>query len=122
MSIALWSIQTVLAALFIFTGVVKLVTPLDQIIKQSGLPGWLLLFIASAEILGAIGLILPALLRIYPLLTPIAACGLFIIMIGATITSLPGAIAILPFVVGVLTGFVAYGRLRLRPIRARTGA
>lgn len=63
--------------------------------------------------LGAIGLILPGLLRIRPGLTPLAAAGLVIIMIGATsITIVSGerALAFIPLVVGLLSGFVAYSR------------
>jgi DoxX-like protein len=81
--------------------------------NQIVLPGWFLRFIGMAEVLGAVGLILPHLLRIRPALTPLAAAGLVIIMIGATsITLASGEIvpALIPMVVGVLSGFVAYGR------------
>jgi len=72
------------------------------------------------EILGAIGLILPSWLRIRSGLTPLAAAGLVIIMIGATVLSLtPGiTLALVPFVVGLLAAFVAYGRWKLAPIAA----
>jgi hypothetical protein len=65
-----------------------------------------------AEVLGAIGLILPGLLGIRPGLTPFAAAGLVIIMIGATVVTLAGgdvALALIPLVVGLLSAFVAYG-------------
>ena len=77
-------------------------------------------FIGVAEVLGAIGLILPGLLRIRPGLTPLAAAGLVIIMIGATVLTLAGgdvALALIPLVVGLLSGSVAYGRWRLAPHR-----
>jgi len=77
------------------------------------LPGWFLRFIGVTEILGAIGLILPRLLRIRPGLTPLAAAGLVIIMIGATVVTLMGGQigpAFIPFIVGLLAVFVAYGR------------
>jgi hypothetical protein len=67
-------------------------------------------------VLGAIGLILPVLLRIKPGLTPLAAAGLVIIMIGATVVTLMTggiAMAIMPVVVGLLLVFVVYGRRRL---------
>jgi uncharacterized membrane protein YphA (DoxX/SURF4 family) len=119
-SVALWSAQVFLAALFMFAGVMKFVMPREELVKQSSLPAWFLLFIGVAEILGSIGMILPALLRVWPKLTPIAGCGLVIIMAGATVISLPmGAVALIPFVAGVLAVFVVYGRWRLRPIRAR---
>ncbi|MGA8342088.1 MAG: hypothetical protein WB781_09150, partial [Candidatus Sulfotelmatobacter sp.] len=59
------------------------------------------------------GLILPGLLRIRMILTPLAACGLVIIMIGATVYTLAGgggAMALMPLVVGLLAAFVAFGR------------
>jgi hypothetical protein len=73
-----------------------------------------------AELLGGLGLVLPALLRIRPGLTPLAAVGLVIIMIGATVVTLAGGDvipALAPFAVGLLAAFVAYGRWRLSPIR-----
>ena len=113
--VLLWVVQGLLALLFLFAGVVKLVLPLSQMTMPVPLPGLFLRFIGVAEILGALGLILPGLLRIRPGLTPLAAAGLVIIMIGATvITLLGGAVApaLFPLVVGLLTAAVAYGRLR----------
>lgn len=119
-SIPLWTTQGVLSAIFLFAGFMKFVTPLEEMTKGSSLPGWFLLFIGAMEVLGGIGLIVPALTRIRPVLTPIAACGLVIIMVGATILSIPmGPIALLPLLVGILASFVAYGRFRLKPIPAR---
>ena len=77
-------------------------------------------FIGVVEVLGAIGLILPALLRIRPGLTPLAAAGLVIIMIGATVINVMGgdvAPAVITVVVGLLAVFIAYGRWRLVPSR-----
>ena len=59
MNIALWIIQGLLAALFLFTGGMKLITPIEEMTKQIAMPGWFLRFIGVAEMLGAIGLILP---------------------------------------------------------------
>ncbi len=120
MSHALWIVQGLLALLFLFAGGVKLVMPLEELTKQTPLPGPFLRFISVAEVLGAIGLILPGLLRIRPGLTPLAAAGLVIIMIGATATTLASgavAMALIPLVVGLLAAFVAYGRWRLAPLR-----
>lgn len=120
-SVTLWIAQSFLALLFLFSGVMKFVMPMQQIVKATSLPYWFILFIGAAEILGGIGLIVPALLRIRPVLTPLAAAGLVIIMIGATVVSLPmGAAALFPFLIGILTGFVAYGRWRLKPVPARS--
>ena len=72
-----------------------------------------------AEVLGAIGLILPGLLRVRPGLTPLAAAGLVIIMAGATVvtlTSVGVAMAPIPLVTGLLAAFVAYGRWQLAPL------
>ncbi len=121
MNIALWIVQGLLAALFLFAGGMKLVLPVEEMTKQMPLPGLFLRFIALCEVLGALGLILPGLLRIRPGLTPLAAAGLAIIMIGATVlTAMTGdvAMALIPLVVGLLAAFVAYGRWRLsRPVQ-----
>jgi hypothetical protein len=76
------------------------------------------LFTGIVEVLGAIGLILPWLLGIRSGLTPLAAAGLVIVMIGATVYTLTAgqvASALMPLVVGLLCAFVAYGRGRLTP-------
>ena len=117
MTYALWIVQVLLALLFLWAGGIKLVLPVEEMTKQMPvpLPGLFLRFIAVCEVLGAIGLILPGLLRIRPGLTPLAAAGLVIIMIGATALTLAGgdvALALIPLVVGFLSAFVAYGRWR----------
>jgi DoxX-like family len=113
----LWIIQGLLALLFLFAGGVKLLLPADALTKQTPmLSAGFLRFVAICEVLGAIGLILPGLLRIRPGLTPLAAAGLVIIMIGATAVTVMtggGGTAIIPFVVGVLLVFVAYSRWRV---------
>ncbi len=127
MTYALWIIQVLLALLFLFAGGTKLVIPPDVLASmgspnQIPLPGWFVRFIGVVEVLGALGLILPGLLRIKPGLTPLAAAGLFVVMIGATAltTAADGvAMALAPMVVGMLAAFVAYGRWRLAPHRAR---
>ena len=124
MNIALWIVQALLAALFLFAGGVKLVMPIEEMLKQMPLPlpGWFLRFTAVVELLGAIGLILPRLLRIRPGLTPLAAAGLTIVMIGAVAYTLAAgdvASALMPLVVGLLCAFVAYGRWRTAPFAPR---
>jgi uncharacterized membrane protein YphA (DoxX/SURF4 family) len=118
MTYSLWIVQALLAALFLFAGGMKLVLPIEEMTKQMPMPGLFLRFIGVAEVLGAIGLILPGLTRIRPGLTPLAAAGLVIIMIGATVTTLASgeiATVLMPLVVGILCAFVAYGRWRLAP-------
>src|SRR5437762_12253942 len=120
MNIALWIVQGLLAALFLFAGGAKLVLPLDQMAGPVALPGWFLRFLGVAEVLGALGLVLPGLLRIRPGLTPLASAGLVIIMIGATAIGLAVgdvAMTLISLVVGLLAAFVAYGRWRLAPQR-----
>ncbi len=127
MTYALWIVQALLALLFLFAGGIKLVLPLEKLTGPMPMPlsGLFLRFVGVAEVLGAIGLILPGLLRIRPGLTPLAAAGLVIIMIGATVLTLAGgdvAMALIPLVVGLLSAFVAYGRWRLVPHRGPTGS
>jgi len=127
MTYILWIIQVLLALLFLFAGGTKLVLPIETLTSmgspnQVHLPGLLIRFIGVCEVLGALGLILPGLLRIRPDLTPLAAAGLVIIMIGATVLTIIGdgiGPALVPFVVGLLAAFVAYGRWRLAPHRGR---
>jgi DoxX-like protein len=108
----LWTIQGLLAALFLFAGGMKLAMPIGTLAAQAHMSGAFLKFIGVCEVLGALGLILPGLLRIRPGLTPLAASGLAIIMIGATVISLPGGAvaALVPFATGVLATLVALGR------------
>ena len=119
MTCALWIVQGLLALIFLFAGGMKLILPIEEMTKDVPLPGPFLRFIGVAEMLGALGLILPGLLRIRPGLTPLAALGLVIIMIGATavtLATMDAALALIPLVVGLLAAFVAYGRWRLAPL------
>jgi uncharacterized membrane protein YphA (DoxX/SURF4 family) len=118
MNIALWIVQVLLALIFLFTGGMKLILPIEEMTKDIAMPGLFLRFIGVCEILGGIGVVLPWLLRIRPGLTPLAAAGLVIIMIGAVVTTIMMmsiVMAIVPFIVGVMAAFVAYGRWRLTP-------
>src|SRR5215470_14481580 len=102
MNRALWIIQWLLALLFVFAGGMKLVMPLEQMKGPVDLPGGFLHFIGVAELLGGLGLVLPGLTGIRPGLTPLAAAGLVIIMIGATVITLASgtvAAALFPLIV-----------------------
>ncbi len=91
MNIVLWILAGLLAAAFAAAGLMKLTQPKDKL-AASGM-GWTEQFspgaikaIGALEVAAAIGLILPALLDIAPILVPLAALGLVLMMIGAAIT------------------------------------
>ncbi len=122
MNIALWASQIILAIIFLMAGSMKTFQPLDKLAQtmdwvKSSPP--LTRFIGIVEILGVLGLILPAATRILPWLTPIAAIGLAIIMVLAIgfhvirkeYKTLPVLVVIL-----LLSIFVAYGRFVLAPL------
>jgi uncharacterized membrane protein YphA (DoxX/SURF4 family) len=116
LNIFVWTLQFLLAALFVFAGASKFIMPMAEMTKQMPLPPWFLYFIGVAEVLGGLGLVLPGLLRIRPGLTAWAAIGLVVIMLGATVVSWmsggPKA-AIMPFVCGLGCAFIAYRRSAL---------
>ncbi|TMQ14700.1 MAG: DoxX family protein [Deltaproteobacteria bacterium] len=114
-NVALWIVQAVLALVFVFAGAAKLVLATETLAKQAPLPVAFLRFIGVCEVLGALGLILPGALNIKRGLTALAAAGLVVIMVGATITTLVtggGATAVVPVIVGILAAVVANGRRR----------
>ncbi|HKK28693.1 MAG TPA: DoxX family protein [Gemmatimonadota bacterium] len=125
----LWTAQVLLALLFLFAGVTKLVMPVEALTRAIPLPGAFLRFVGACEVLGAAGLVLPGWLRVRQELTPLAAAGLVVIMAGAvvvTVVTSGVAPALLPLVAGVLAALVARGRREwLRTARfgpsARTG-
>ena len=116
MNILLWIIQILLALVFLFAGSMKFIMTAEQMNEGSpvALPLWFIRFIGTCEILGAIGLIVPWLTGIKRGLTPLAASLLIVIIIGATVISamMSISIAIVPFIVGLLLLFVAWGRSR----------
>jgi uncharacterized membrane protein YphA (DoxX/SURF4 family) len=113
--VALWTIQGLLAVLFLGAGIAKLVLPMEELTQDVAFPALFIRFIGICEVLGALGLVLPGLLRLRPALTPLAAAGLVVIMLGAVVTTLAiggGAGALFPFGVGLLLVVVVYGRGR----------
>lgn len=113
-NITLWAVQGLLAALFLFAGGMKLIAPAEMLTAGPvQLPVLFLRFIGLCEVLGAIGLIVPAALRIREALTPMAAAGLFVIMVGATVVTIAGgdvAPAVLPLVIGLTLTAIARAR------------
>ena len=126
MKIALWIIQILLAVAFFGAGFMKTVTPIAELAVTLpyvlDIPVALTRFIGVAEIAGAIGVVLPALTRIQPRLTPLAAGGLGLVMIFAAIFHLTRGefSGIVPNIILLaLAGFVYYGRTKLAPIAPR---
>jgi uncharacterized membrane protein YphA (DoxX/SURF4 family) len=119
MSITLWIVQVLLALVFLLVGGSKVVLPIEQLTAQIPLPGLLVRVIGALEVLGALGLVLPGVFRMRMGLTPLAAAGLAVEMVVATIFSLSvfgvGSI-VLPLVLAILSACVAYGRWKLAPL------
>lgn len=119
----LWIAQLLLALAMLSAGIIKLISADELLTAYYPLfPAMFMRFIGVCEILGAIGLVVPAALRIRPELTPLAAAGIAIIMAGAVISTIamgaPSAIA-MPLILFLLAVFIAYGRWNLAPIAPR---
>lgn len=123
MNIALWVIQALLALAFLGAGIMKVSQPIDRLKKnmswvESYSPA-IVRLVGILEILGALGLILPAITHILPWLTPIAAIGLVLTMIGAVIVHLQRketSHLAAPIVLLILALVIVYGRFVLLPI------
>jgi hypothetical protein len=123
MNLALWTIAGLLAAAVLASGAMKLTRP-KQRLAALGM-GWVEDFSAGAvkaigtlEVLAAVGLILPAALGIAPVLVPLAAVGLVVLMAGAVITHLrrhEARVIASPVAVLVLAVLVAWGRFGAQP-------
>ncbi len=123
MNAFLWTLQVLLAVLFSFAGITKINVPKDQLATKftwlGSLSPTLVHFIGGLEVLGAIGLILPAITKIATVLTPLAASGLALIMLGAfgvhlrrhEVSRLPVTVILL-----ALTVVVAWGRFGPYPL------
>ena len=123
MNIALWILQLLLAAAFLAHGLLLLAPP-PEIATQmyASLPRWFWLFLGVAEVLAALGLVLPGLTRIMPSLVGWAAAGIMIVMVSATIWHLVRAeygSALITLLLLAMATFVTYMRLRVLPIRGR---
>ena len=125
--IALWVVQGLLAFAFVGSGLMKVMTPNEQLIAAGMAwvadgPAFLPKFIGLSEFLGALGLILPSATRIMPKLTPIAAALLVVVMLLAALTHVLYAdLGHLPpsLVLASLSAFVGWGRGIKAPIAAR---
>lgn len=118
MNIALWVIASALTLVFLAAGAMKLAQPQEKL-AASGM-GWAEDFspgavraIGLVEVLGALGLILPAVTGIAPFLVPLSAVGLAVVMVGAIVTHLKRSekqMAVINFVLAALALTVAAGR------------
>lgn len=123
--IALWVVQGLLAVAFGLAGFMKLTAPIAQLAANgmnfvNHYSVEMVRFIGLSEVLGALGLILPAALRIKPFLTPLAATGLAITMVLAAFEHISqGEPIVANLVLLALTGFVAWGRFIKAPIQAK---
>lgn len=123
LNLALWIAQTLLAVLFLMTGANKAFQPVQELSQMmpwvAEVPEILVKFIGLSEVLGGLGLLLPSLLRIRPILTPIAAAGLAVVMLFASLFHLSrGEISVIGFNL-VLMGialFIAWGRSKKIPV------
>ena len=126
MNIVLWILQALLAAAFLAHGLLFLFPPPEiAAMMNASLPRWFQLFLGVAEILAAVGLILPGLTRILPWLVTWAAVGIMIVMVSATIYHLVrGEIgsAATTLLLLAMAAFVAYMRHRVMPIGVRRAA
>lgn len=126
LNIALWVLQCLMAALFCWHGQFMVFPPAEMVaIVNANIGEGLRVFIGVAEMLAAIGLILPGLTRILPWLTALAAAGLMIVMSSATVFHLyrgETASAISAAVIFILVSLIAYTRWRVAPIAARRRA
>ena len=124
--LGLWVVQGLLGALFLAVGAMKATQPITMLVDMLGwpaaVPAPLVRVIGVAELLGALGLILPAATRVKPMLTPLAGVGLAIVLLLATIFHISrgelGAMPI-PLVLAALAAFVAWGRATKAPIAPR---
>ena len=124
--VGLWVVQGLLGALFLAVGTMKVTQPIAVLADSFGwpaaVPAALVRFIGVAELLGGLGLILPAATRIKPMLTPLAGVGLAMVTLFATIFHISrgelGALPI-PLVLAGLAAFVAWGRAAKAPIAPR---
>jgi putative oxidoreductase len=126
MKVVLWILQVVLAVAFLAAGAMKLTQPLAELAVSlpwtADVPGALVRFIGVAEVLGGLGLVLPAATRILPRLTPIAAAALAIDMVLATLFHLvrgEAMMAPITLLLVALLAFVAWGRTTRAPIAPR---
>jgi len=124
LNVALWTVQGLLALFFaLASGAPKLFLPQEMLGMPIALSDPFVKFIGVCEVLGALGLVLPGLLRIRPGVTSLAALGLVALTLCAMVYQLMARqpeSAVFAVGMGLLAAFVAYGRWRLAPLRAQS--
>jgi uncharacterized membrane protein YphA (DoxX/SURF4 family) len=123
MNVVLWILQALLALVFLAHGLMFLMPP-PEIAAQmnANLPRWFTLFLGVAEVAAGIGLVVPGVTRIKPVLVPAAALGIVLVLVAATIYHVMRSemsSAVITGVLLVMAIVVAHGRLRLAPIRPK---
>lgn len=126
LNVVLWISQIILALMFLMAGVMKSTQPIEELGKNlpwvNEVPLELVRFIGISELLGGIGLIIPSVIRFKPQLTPLAAFGLFIIMVLAFVYHLlngENSALIFNTILGAIALFIAWGRFKKAPITAK---
>lgn len=112
-TVRLWTAQALLASLFVFAGAMKFAMSAEDLTKGTDITAGFLRFIGACEVLGGIGLVAPGIFSIRRELTSLAAAGLVVIMAGATALTIAAgdyALALYPFIVGLLAAYVAVRR------------
>lgn len=127
LNISLWVAQGLLAAMFLMAGAMKSTQPIEQLATSlpwvTQVPSGLVRFIGISELLGAIGLILPSVLRIQPKLTVYAAFGIIAIMLFALIFHITkGEFSVIGIniILGLIAIFVAWGRTKKVPVQPKS--
>ncbi|HEY5005461.1 MAG TPA: DoxX family protein [Ktedonobacteraceae bacterium] len=123
MNIVLWVVQVLLAIAFLGVGFMKVSQPIDKLKTNMG---WvthttppIVRLVGALEILGGLGLLLPGLTHILPILTAIAALGLVLTMIGAAIVHIrlkETAALAAPIILLLLSLFIVIGRFAIVPL------
>ena len=126
MNIVLWVFQVLFAATFFAHGWLFLWPPPEVAVQMNAsLPRWFQVFLGVAEILAAVGLTLPGMTRVMPWLVWWAAAGIMIVMVSATVFHVARnemSSAAVTLLLLAMATFVAYMRLKVLPIRARSAA
>ena len=123
----LWILQILLAGMFLMAGFMKTTSPIAELSKtmpwSKDIPEALVRFIGASEFLGGVGLVLPSILRIKPILTPLAAAGIATIMVLAVFFHISrGETPAIGFnlTIGVVAAFIAWGRFGKAAIPAKS--